>query len=67
MSSADRPRSGGGRSRALHILASILYWGAVLFISLALVVALVLFLESRDASEVGGDSGARAAPPVAVA
>lgn len=35
----------------------ILYWLAVLVISLALLVALVLFLESRDESSL--DSGSR--------
>lgn len=34
------------------------YWFAVLVISLALVVGLVLYFESRDQSQVGGDSGA---------
>ena len=52
MSSADPRR--GRRPRARRILGSILYWAAVLAISLALVVALVLFLESRDAANLGG-------------
>jgi hypothetical protein len=34
------------------MLLKILYWLAVVAISLALVVALVLFLESRDQSSV---------------
>ena len=36
------------------ILLRVLYWVAVLAISLALLVALVLFLESRDESSVEG-------------
>jgi hypothetical protein len=31
----------------------VLYWLAVLIVALALVVGLVLFFESRDASEIG--------------
>lgn len=31
----------------------IVYWVAVIVISLALVVALILFFESRDESQVG--------------
>ena len=38
------------------MLLKILYWAAVVAISLALVVALILFLESRDQSSV--ESGA---------
>jgi hypothetical protein len=38
------------------VLLKILYWAAVVAISLALVVALILFLESRDQSSV--ESGA---------
>ncbi|NLT07666.1 MAG: hypothetical protein GXY03_15360 [Solirubrobacterales bacterium] len=38
----------------LRILLKILYWAAVLAVSLALVVALILFLESRDQSSVEG-------------
>ena len=60
MSSSDHEPRGGGRSRAWRMLGSILYWAAVLAISLALVAALVMFLESRDASDVGGDAGAAA-------
>jgi hypothetical protein len=47
-----RPVAGeDGRVRV--ILAKIVYWLAVLVISLALLVALVLFLESRDDSTLG--------------
>jgi hypothetical protein len=38
------------------VLLKILYWAAVIAISLALVVALILFLESRDQSSL--ESGA---------
>ena len=38
------------------MLLKILYWAAVVAISLALVVGLILFLESRDQSSV--ESGA---------
>jgi hypothetical protein len=34
------------------VLGKILYWLAVIAISLALVVGLILFLESRDQSSV---------------
>lgn len=36
------------------MLPRIIYWVAVVAISLALVVALILFLESRDPSSVEG-------------
>lgn len=48
------------RPRWVRILLGVLYWLAVLAISLALLVALVLFLESRDESSVEG--GALTAP-----
>ena len=38
------------------MLLKVLYWVAVVAISLALVVALILFLESRDKSSVESDS-----------
>ena len=41
------------------LLFKIVYWLAVLAISLALLVLLVLFFEARDSSDVE-DSGARA-------
>ena len=37
-----------------RILLKVLYWLAVLAISVALLVALILFLESRDESSVEG-------------
>jgi len=45
------------------MVRKLLYWLAVLAISLALVVVLILFFESRDASQVE-DSSLR---PVSVA
>jgi hypothetical protein len=41
------------RPRWQRILLSVLYWVAVLVISIAILVALVLLIESRDQSEVG--------------
>ena len=38
------------------MLLKVLYWVAVVAISLALVVALIWFLESRDQSSVESDS-----------
>ena len=38
------------------MLLKILYWAAVVAISLALVVGLILFLESRDQSSVDSDA-----------
>jgi hypothetical protein len=35
------------------IVLKILYWAAVLVVSVALLVALILLLESRDSSSVG--------------
>lgn len=46
------------------MLLKVLYWVAVVAISLALVIGLILFLESRDPSSV--ESGAwllRLSPP----
>jgi hypothetical protein len=42
------------------MLLKILYWTAVVAISLALVVGLILFFESRDQSSIDGT----ALPPV---
>ena len=50
-----RPSKFGDRHPALRVVAAIAYWAVVLAISLALVVALVLFLESRDASDIGAE------------
>ena len=38
----------------MGILLKVLYWLAVLAISLALVIGLILWLESRDSSEIEG-------------
>jgi hypothetical protein len=38
--------------RTVRVLSKILYWAAVLAISVALLIALVLFFESRDSSQV---------------
>jgi cytochrome b subunit of formate dehydrogenase len=38
----------------MRILLKVLYWLAVLAISLALVIGLILWFESRDASEIEG-------------
>ena len=70
MSSGERrgeaaPRSGPRRSRARRVLAALVYWSAVLVVSAILVIALVLFLESRDASEVGARGGPVAAAATA--
>lgn len=62
MSSPERPGERSRRSRGLRVLGWVVYWLAVVVISLALVVGLVLLLESRDQSEVKGEGGARAAP-----
>jgi len=40
------------------MLLKILYWLAVLAVSFALVIGLILFLESRDQSSVEGSDGA---------
>jgi cytochrome b subunit of formate dehydrogenase len=45
------------------VLLKVIYWLAVLAISLALVVGLILFLESRDQSSVESGSSL----PVSVA
>lgn len=46
------------------LVTKILYWLAVLIVSLVLVVGLILFLESRDQSSV--ESAAPGARPVAI-
>ena len=38
----------------MRVLGKILYWAAVLAISIALLIALVLFFESRDSSDLHG-------------
>jgi hypothetical protein len=53
-------------NRPLRILLKALYWLAVLAVSLALLVGLILLLESRDESELE-DGGASSAPPIPAA
>ncbi len=43
------------------MLRKAIYWAAVLLVSLALLVALVLFFESRDESRLDEGSSAAAA------
>jgi cytochrome b subunit of formate dehydrogenase len=43
----------------MRILLKVLYWLAVLAISVALVIGLILWFESRDESEIQG-SGVQA-------
>ena len=50
------------RERALRILLRVLYWVAVLAVSVALVFALILLLESRDESDIEGNGGVMSAP-----
>ena len=47
---AERPP----RGRSGRLLAKVAYWVAVLIVSLALLVGLILLLESRDDSSVSG-------------
>jgi len=42
------------RTRRRKIVFGVLYWLAVLIVSIALLVGLILLLESRDSSSVGG-------------
>jgi hypothetical protein len=42
-------------------LRAVVYWLAVLAVSLVLVILLILFLESRDDAELGASDGAVAA------
>jgi uncharacterized protein with PQ loop repeat len=45
-----------GPSRRRKIILSIVYWIAVLVVSLAILVGLILLLESRDSSSINGGS-----------
>jgi hypothetical protein len=47
-------------SRPVRILLRILYWVAVVVISIALLVGLIMLFESRDESEI--EDGSRLAP-----
>jgi hypothetical protein len=44
------------RGLTVRILGKVIYWLAVLAISVVLLIVLVLFFESRDESEVEGTS-----------
>jgi len=59
-----RPTGGRNlRCRNVRVLGKILYWTAVLAISIVLLIVLVLFFESRDSSQV--DNGAVLLGPLA--
>jgi hypothetical protein len=49
----EEPPHSPGRGRATRIARSVVYWVAVLVISIAILVGLILLLESRDESSVG--------------
>lgn len=51
--STDVEAIGPGPQRDLAWLAPVVYWGAVVAVSLAIVIALILFLEARDISSLG--------------
>lgn len=54
MSSEGRGGSHGDpRQRSHRLLQRVAYWGLVLVVAVVLVVLLLGFVESRDASEVG--------------
>jgi len=40
-----------------RVALKVLYWVVVLLVSLAILIALIMFLESRDNSSVGGGNG----------
>ena len=46
----------------MRVLLKVLYWLAVLAISVALVIGLILWFESQDASEIESPGGA--VPPI---
>ena len=49
----SRPTGGRNlRRRNVRVLGKILYWAAVLALSVVLLIVLVLFFESRDSSQV---------------
>ena len=56
------PASRAGRGRRLAV--AVIYWAAVLAVSIALVVVLLLFFEARDASQLREGAAAPAADPV---
>lgn len=53
MSQPPQPPDPPRRPRGVRIALHVLYWAAVVAVSLALVVALILWLESRDEGAVG--------------
>ena len=55
------PASNAGRGRRLAV--AVAYWLAVLAVSLALVVVLLLFFEARDASQLREGAAAPGAAP----
>jgi hypothetical protein len=52
-------------SRPVRILLRVLYWLAVLIVSIALLVGLILLFESRDESDIEGDSSSAPRAPAA--
>ena len=54
MSRWKRDSAADRRVRGVALLGKGLYWLAVLVLSVAILVALILFLESRDSSSVNG-------------
>jgi hypothetical protein len=48
-------------SRPVRILLRVLYWVAVVVISIALLVGLIMLFESRDESDI--EDGTRTPPP----
>jgi hypothetical protein len=50
--------------RARRIALKVVYWLAVLILSVAILIALILLIESRDKSNVGhGSAGTQAQRP----
>lgn len=54
----------GGEGRGRRIALRVAYWVAVVIVSLAILVALILFLESRDESSVDGALAPTSALPI---
>jgi hypothetical protein len=52
-------------SRPVRILLRILYWVAVVVISIALLIGLILLFESRDESDIEDGSSWPPSPPAA--